>query len=107
MTNCPSNTYPSDLSRENSPRESIVGGYASVIDNATCIAWGSRILNEPLNPDRANDSLGALYMIMKKVKPYRARFIMFSPECYKQYMVETQSALGQPHLMDGKEWILN
>ena len=88
----PSQTsYPSGPSSKNPPRKSIVGGY--VIDNPTCIAWGSRIMGEPLNPDRNNDSLGALYLIRGKVEPYRANFIMFGPECYKQYMVVTQSAL--------------
>ena len=93
----PSNTrhetsYPSGPSRENPPRRSIVGGYA--IDNATCVAWGSRILGEPLNPDVNKDSNGALCRVMQKVqgKPYRARFIMFGPEMYKQYMAVTQSA---------------
>ena len=95
MSNSPSNkpsqtSYPSGPSSKNPPRLSIVGGY--VIDNASCIAWGSRILGEPLNPDRNNDSLGALYLITGKVEPYRADFIMFGPERYKQYMVVTQSA---------------
>jgi hypothetical protein len=65
-----------------------------VIDNATCVAWGSRILKEPLNPDVENDSSGALSLIMRKLggKPYRTRLIMFGPENYKQYMVVTQSA---------------
>jgi hypothetical protein len=64
-----------------------------VIDNATCVAWGSRILERPLNPDVENDSIGALCIIMRKIgkKPYHTRFIMFGPECYKQYMVVTQS----------------
>ena len=59
-----------------------------------CVAWGSRILGEPLNPDRNGDSIGALSLIMGKVeeKPYHACFIMFGPESYKQYMVVTQSA---------------
>ena len=92
LSNKPSQTsYPSGPSKKNPPRLSIVGGY--VIDNASCIAWGSRILGEPLNPDRNNDSFGALYLIARKVEPYRANFIMFGPECYKQYMVVTQSAL--------------
>ena len=96
ISDLPSNTsqtsYPSGPSRKNPPRRSIVGGY--VIDNATCVAWGSRILDEPLNPDRENDSIGALSMIMRKLrkKPYCTRFIMFGPESFKQYMVVTQSA---------------
>ena len=53
----PSNTrpetlYPSGPSLENPLQRSIVGGY--VIDNASCVAWGSRILGEPLNPDVNN-----------------------------------------------------
>ena len=90
--NTPQTSYPSGPSRKNPPRRSIVGGY--VIDNATCVAWGSRILDEPLNPDRENDSIGALSMIMRKLrkKPYYTRFIMFGPESFKQYMVVTQSA---------------
>ena len=98
-SNLPSNTssntsqtsYPSGPSSKNPPRRSIVGGY--VIDNATCVAWGSRIMGKPLNPDRNNDSIGSLYLITGKVEPYCANFIMFGPECFKQYMVVTQSAL--------------
>jgi hypothetical protein len=67
-----------------------VGGY--VIDNATCVAWASRILEIPLNPDLAKDSFGSLSIIMKKVRRHNADFIMFGPESYKQYMVVTQSA---------------
>ena len=95
ISDLPSNTpqtYPSGPSRKNPPRRSIVGGY--VIDNATCVAWGSRILDEPLDPDRRSDSSGAFSIIMLKLdkKPYYTRFIMFGPESYKQYMVVTQSA---------------
>ena len=95
ISNLPSNTpqtYPSGPSRKNPPRRSIVGGY--VIDNATCVAWGSRILDEPLDSDRVSDSSGAFSIIMQKLgkKPYYTRFIMFGPESYKQYMVVTQSA---------------
>ena len=91
-SNTPQTSYPSGPSRKNPPRRSIVGGY--VIDNATCVAWGSRILEKPLNPNRENDSIGALSLIMQKLdkKPYYTRFIMFGPESYKQYMVVTQSA---------------
>ena len=91
-SNTPQTSYPSGPSRKNPPRRSIVGGY--VIDNATCVAWGSRILDEPLDPDRRSDSSGAFSIIMLKLdkKPYYTRFIMFGPESYKQYMVVTQSA---------------
>ena len=91
-SNTPQTSYPSGPSRKNPPRRSIVGGF--VIDNATCVAWGSRILHEPLNPDVENDSIGALSLIQRKLenKPYRTDFIMFGPECYKQYMIVTQSA---------------
>ena len=95
-SNLPSNTpsqtsYPSGPSQINPPRDSVMGGY--VIDNATCVAWGSRILGEPLYPDRENDSIGAFCLILGKVERYSADFIMFGPECFKQYMVVTQSAL--------------
>ena len=88
----PERSYPSGPSRENPPRDSIVGGY--VIDNATCVAWGSRILGRPLNPDIKNHSIGAIYVIIGKIegKPYHTPFIMFGTEIYKQYMVVTQSA---------------
>ena len=91
-SNTPQTSYPNGPSRKNPPRRSIVGGY--VVDNATCVAWGSRILEKPLNPDVENDSIGALYIIIRKLgdKPYRTRFIMFGPESFKQYMVVTQSA---------------
>ena len=61
-----------------------------MIDNATCVTWGSRIAGEPLNPD----SFGALSLIMRRLnkKPYQTPFIMFGPESYEQYMVVTQSA---------------
>ena len=62
----PETSYPSGPSLENPPRRSIVGGY--VIDNATCVAWGSRILGQPLNPDVNNDSIGALSLIMRKIE---------------------------------------
>jgi hypothetical protein len=69
-----------------------VGGY--VINNATCVAWGSRIIMRPLDPKIRNDSIAAFCVIMRKVeaKPYHACFTMFGPESYKQYMVVTQSA---------------
>jgi len=65
-----------------------------VINNATCVAWGSRIIMRPLNPEIRNDSIAAFCVIMRKVeaKPYHAFFTMFGPESYKQYMVVTQSA---------------
>ena len=88
-SNTPETSYPSGPSRKNPPRRSIVGGY--VIDNATCVAWGSRIVKVPLNPEK--DSFGALSIVMRELEEnYRTRFIMFSPESYKQYMVVTQSA---------------
>ena len=95
-SNLPSNiaqtSYPSGPSKKNPPRRSIVGGY--VIDNVTCVAWGSRILEEPLNPEVESDSLGSLALIMRKLrkKPYHTLFIMFGPESFEQY--------SQPHLMD-------
>ena len=91
-SNTPQTSYPSGPSRKNPPRRSIVGGY--VIDNATCVAWASRISELSLNPDLVKDSNGALFLIIRKLgnKPYRTRFIMFGPESYKQYMVVTQSA---------------
>jgi hypothetical protein len=95
-SNLPSNTrpqtsYPSGPSWENPPRREIVGGY--VIDNPTGVAWGSRLLNEPLNPDVENDSMNAFSIIMMTIqREYRTRFIMIGPECYGQYMVVTQSA---------------
>ena len=50
ISNLPSNTpqtsYPTGQSPKNPPRRSIVGGY--VIYNATCVAWGSRILEEQI-----------------------------------------------------------
>lgn len=63
-----------------------------MLDNATCVAWGSRILNEPLDPEVLNDSVAACYVIMEKVegKPYYGYFTMFGPESYKQYIVVTQ-----------------
>ena len=65
-----------------------------MIDNATCVAWASRISELSLNPDLVKDSNGALFLIIRKLgnKPYRTRFIMFGPESFKQYMVVTQSA---------------
>ena len=91
-SNTPQTSYPGGPSRTNPSRDTIVGGY--VIDNATCVAWGSRIVGEPLNPDRKGDSIGALSVIMGKVeeKPYYARFIMFGTESCREYMVITQSA---------------
>ena len=88
-SNTPQTSYPSGPSRQNPPRRSIVGGY--VIDHATCVAWGSRIVNVPLNPE--TESFGALSIVMRELdEKYRTRFIMFGPESYKQYMVVTQSA---------------
>ncbi|KAF8176945.1 hypothetical protein BJ912DRAFT_908905 [Pholiota molesta] len=81
--------YPSRPSPENPPRHSVIGGY--VIDNATCVAWGSRILMTPLNPEIPNDSLAAFTVIMRKVenKPHRGFFTMVGSE---SYIVVTQSA---------------
>lgn len=85
-------SYPSCPSLKNPPRHSVVGGY--VINNATCVAWGSRIIMRPLDPEIRNDSIAAFCVIMRKVeaKPYHAFFTMFGPESYKQYMIVTQSA---------------
>jgi len=85
-------SYPSFPSLKNPPRHSVVGGY--VINNATCVAWGSRIIMRPLDPEIRNDSIAAFCVIMRKVesKPYHSFFTMFGPESYKQYMVVTQSA---------------
>ena len=85
-------SYPSCPSLKNPPRHSVVGGY--VINNATCVAWGSRITKTPLDPEVRNDSIAAFCAIMRKLeaKPYHTFFTMFGPESYKQYMVVTQSA---------------
>jgi hypothetical protein len=85
-------SYPSGPSLKNPPRRSVVGGF--VFDNATCVAWGSRLIMEPLDPEIRNDSIAAFWAIMEKVeaKPYQAYFTMFGPESYKQYMIVTQSA---------------
>ena len=83
-SNTPETSYPSGPSRKNPLRRSIVGGY--VIDNATCVAWGSRIVKVQLNPEK--DSFGALSIVMRELEEkYRTRFIMFGPESYKQYSV--------------------
>ncbi|KAF8799092.1 hypothetical protein BYT27DRAFT_7202071 [Phlegmacium glaucopus] len=85
--------YPSGPSRENPPRNSIVGGF--VLDNAACVAWGSRIMGEPLNPEVRRDSMAALCLVMRKIerKPYNSFFTMIGPESYRLYMVVTQSKL--------------
>ena len=85
-------SYPSCPSLKNPPRRSVVGGY--VFNNATCVAWGSRITMSPLDPEIRNDSIAAFCAIMQKLeaKPYHTFFTMFGPESYKQYMVVTQSA---------------
>ena len=97
-SNLPSNTrpqtsYPSGPSRKNPPRDEIVGGY--VIDNATCVAWASRLFDMPLNPDVEKDCMRAFSIVLvrtaEKTKPYRTRFIMLGSESYKEYMVVTQS----------------
>ncbi|KAF8801415.1 hypothetical protein BYT27DRAFT_7226790 [Phlegmacium glaucopus] len=56
----PRTSYPSGPSR----------GY--VIDNATCIAWATRILKEPISPEVKNQSVYATSIVMQKVrgKPY-------------------------------------
>jgi hypothetical protein len=62
-----------------------------VIDNATAVAWGSRLLDEPINPE--DDPINTFTIIMVTLKrQYRTRFIMIGPEYYKQYMIVTQSA---------------
>jgi len=84
-------SYPSCPSLKDPPRHSVVGGY--VINNATCVTWGSCIIMRPLHPEIWNDSIAAFCIIMQKVeaKPYHAFFTMFGPDSYKQYMVMTQS----------------
>ncbi|KAF8970172.1 hypothetical protein BDZ97DRAFT_1754174 [Flammula alnicola] len=96
-SNPPSNaqsptSYPSGPSQENPPRRRIAGGF--VFDNATCIAWASRITERPLNPEVRSDCIAAFCAIMDKVegKPYHAYFTMLGSESYKQYMIVTQSA---------------
>ena len=98
-SNLPSNTrpqtsYPSGPSRKNPPRDEIVGGY--VIDNATRVAWASRLFDMPLNPDVEKDSMRAFSIVLVRTAenfmPYRTRFIMFGSEFNKQYMVVTQRA---------------
>ena len=86
-----SESYPSGPSLKNPRRNWIVGGY--VINNATCVAWGSRILSEPLDPEAVNGSMAALWAIMRKLsESYMTHFAMFGPESYKQYMIVTQSS---------------
>jgi hypothetical protein len=65
-----------------------------VFDNATCVAWASRIRMAPLNPEIENDSVRAVSVLLRKIegKPHRGFFTMVGPESFKQYMVVTQSA---------------
>jgi hypothetical protein len=94
LSNTQSQTsYPNGPSWKHPPRNSRVGGY--VVDNATCVAWGARILDEPLDPEKENDSIAAFSAIVSKLKerPYFTKFAMFGPESFKQYMVVTQSSL--------------
>ena len=101
-SNIAQTSYPSGPSKKNPPGWSIVGG--TVIDNVTCVAWGSHS-DEPLNPEVENDCLGALALIMRKLR--KSHTILALLCSASKALSNIWSSRSPPHLMDGREWIQN
>ena len=82
--------YPTRPSHEHPPRRVILGGY--VINDDTCLAWGSRIAGIPFPPKHVHAAHSAISYQLDK--DYKTKFTPVGggeTNC-KEWMVVTQSA---------------
>ncbi|KAF9479516.1 hypothetical protein BDN70DRAFT_688057 [Pholiota conissans] len=72
------------------PTDKVAGGFT--FNNATCVAWASRIHQVTLNPEVLNDYTKAFSIVMYKVEhePFNEHFEMLGRTRYQEYMIITR-----------------